>query len=129
MILLYVLFALTVSMVLTAVFSRQAAQHRQGHTFIFIFVLLFLMAGMCDLWLVPSIASGQRSLVYPVVLLVVFCAILTASVLLAVSLPRVAAHAAGHRDAGRDAESAAFGSLIWLATLIFGIAALKAAAL
>ncbi len=127
MILLYGLFALTLSMVLTALLSRKTPQHRQGHIFIIIFVVLSVIAGAGDVWLVPVVASGQRSLVYPAVLLAVFCAVLMASVLLSVRSTLPMTQAAAHRDAGLDAESTVFGSFIWLATLIFGIAVLRVA--
>ncbi len=127
MVLLYVLFALTASMVLTALFTGQAAQHRQGHAFVFFFTLLIMAAGLVELWLVPVVASGQRSAFYPVVSLAIFCAILAASVILSVRSPRPA-RADTHRDTGLDAESAVFDSLIWLAVLIFGILVLKTAA-
>ncbi len=127
MILLYLLFALTVSTVFTALFAGQAAPHRQSHTFLFFFILFLLIAGVCDMWLVPVVGSGQRNALYPVALLTVFCAVLTSSVLLSVRSPLPMTQAAEHRDTGLDAESAVFGSIIWLALLIFGIAVLKTA--
>ncbi len=127
MILLYLLFALTVSTVLTVLFAGQAAPHRQAHAFLFCFALLLLIGGVCDVWLVPIVASGQRSVFYPAVLLAVFCAFLTASVLLSVRAPIPMTPAASQHDTVLDAESAAFGSLVWLAVLIFGIAVLKTA--
>jgi hypothetical protein len=126
-ILLYLLFALTVSTILTALFAGQAAPHRQGHIFLFFFVLLLIIAGVSDVWLVPIVASEQRSAFYPAVLLTLFCAVLTASVLLSVRSPRPLTQAAAHHDTGLDAESAVFGSLVWLAMLVFGIAVLKTA--
>ncbi len=128
MVLLYLLFALTVSTVLTAIFAGQAAQHQQGRAFLFFFILLLVIAGACDVWLVPVVAAGRGTIFSPVALLIVFGAVLSASVLLSVRSQHLMAQTAGHRDAV-DAEAAVFDSLIWLAMLIFGIAVLKAVAI
>ncbi len=126
MILVYVLFALTFSLILTAFFAGNIPQHRQGHAFIFFFILSMLLAGAADVWLLPVVASGQRSIL-PAVSLTVFAAILAVSVILSVRPPRRLLQAAPHRDPGLDTEAAVFDSLVWLVVVISGIAVLKAA--
>ena len=128
MILVYILFALTFSLVLTAVFAGNISQHRQGHTFIFFFILLMLLAGAVDEWLVPVAASEQRSSLFPGVFLAVFAAILAASVILSVRSPsRMMLQAAPQSNPRLDTEAVVFDSIIWLAVLISGIAVLKVA--
>ncbi len=127
MILVYVLFALTGSTVLTALFTGHTTHHRQGHAFMFFFIAFLLLAGVVAAWLAPAVASGQRSVFYPVVFLALFGAILAVSVILSIRSPLPAMKAVAHSDTRLDAEAAAFDFLIWLSVLASGIAVLKAA--
>jgi hypothetical protein len=128
MVLVYILFALTFSLVLTAFFAGNISQHRQGHAFIFFFILLMLGAGGADAWLVPAIAAGQRNSLFPGAFLAVFAAILAASVILSVRSPRrLMRQAAPHSDPRLDTEAVVFDSIVWLAVVVSGIAVLKAA--
>jgi hypothetical protein len=127
-ILVYILFALTFSLVLTAFFAGNISQHRQGHAFIFFFILLMLLAAAVDVWLVPIAASEQRGSLFPGVFLAVFATILAASVILSVRSPRrMMLQAAPQSNSRLDTEAVVFDSIIWLAVLISGIAVLKAA--
>ena len=124
----YILFALTFSLVLTAFFAGNVPKHRQGHAFIFLFILLMLLAGAVDVWLAPVAASEQRSSIFPAVFLAVFAVILAASVVLSVRSPRrMMLQAAPRSDPRLDAEAVVFDSIVWLAVLISGIAVLKSA--
>ncbi len=125
MVLVYVLFALTVSAILTALFSGTISQHGQGHAFMYFFALLLLLAGAVGVWLAPAIASGQRSGVYPAVLLAVFAAILALSTILSVRSRSALMPAAAERVASLETEAEVFGSLVWLALMISGITILK----
>ena len=128
MIVVYILFALTFSLILTAFFAGNIPQHRQGHAFIFFFTLLMLLAGAADMWLVPVVAAEQRSSLFAAVFLAVFAAILAASVVLSVRAPRrMMLQTAPQGDPGLAVEAVVFDSIIWLAVLISGIAVLKAA--
>jgi hypothetical protein len=126
-ILLYVVFALTVSTILTALVAGLIPERRWGDAFIAFFVLLVLCAGAADAWLVPVVAAGQRSSVLPVIFLIAFGAMLAASIILMTRSTRPLMQAAIHRENRLEAEAAAFDAVLWLAVLIFGIAVLKAA--
>ncbi len=126
MVLVYALFALTVSAILTAVFSRTASRHRQGHAFLDFFALLLLLAGTADGWLAPAVSSGPRSGVYPIVFLAVFAAILTVSLILSIRSGNTLKLAEGDRSTRLETEAAVFDSLVWLAMTLSGIAILKA---
>ena len=120
MILLYLLFALTVAMVLTALSAPRVPEQRLGDVFIVFFVALLLAGGAAVVWHVPAIAA-KRSVVWaPVLLLVVFAAILAASALLSVS-PTGFARASGFHNHRQDAEAVVFDIALWLLMLIFGI--------
>ncbi len=127
MILVYILFALTFSLILTAFFAGNISQHRQGHAFIFFFIVLMLLAGAGDVWLVPLVASGQRGSLYPGVFLAVFAAILAVSVVFSIRSPRrMVLQTIRRSDPRLDVEAIVFDSIIWLVVMISGIAVLKA---
>ncbi len=121
-ILLYILFALTVSMVLTALSAPWVPEQRRGEAFIVFFMALLLAAGASAEWQVPAIAAGSRGDAWtPALLLVVFSAILVVSAFLSVRPPDSFARAGGSHNHRQDAEAVAFDIVLWLLMLIFGI--------
>jgi hypothetical protein len=119
-ILLYILFALTVATVLTAAFAPRIPEQRRGDAFIVFFIVL-LAAGAVVGWEVPAIASGRGAAWTPLLLLVVFAALLVASTILSVRPTGSFARAGGSHNLRQDAEAAAFDIALWLIMLIFGI--------
>ncbi len=125
-ILLYLLFALTVSTTLTAFFGERIPQHRRGDAFIGFFILLVLIAWAVNAWLVPAVAAGRGTPWLPILFLIIFGAILVTSAILSARSSGPFAQAAVHHDNRLDAEAAAFDFLLWFAVLIFGIAVMRA---
>ncbi len=125
-ILLYLLFALTVSMTLTAIFGARIPQQRRGEAFIGFFILLVLIAWAVDAWLAPAVSAGRSTPWVAVLFLIIFGAILVASAVLSVRSPGPLVQATLHHDNRLDAEAAAFDILLWFAVLIFGIAFIRA---
>ncbi len=125
MILLYLLFALTVSMTLTALFGARIPQHRRGDAFIGFFIAIVLIAWAVDAWFVPAVAAGRNAPWLAVLFLMIFGAILAASAILSVRSSGPLVRAALHHDSRLDAEAAAFDFLLWFAVLIFGIALMR----
>ncbi len=126
MILLYLLFALTVSTTLTALFGARIPQHRRGDAFIEFFIVFMLIAWAMDAWLAPAVATGRSTPWLAVLFLVLFGAILAASAILSVRSFGPLEQAALRHDNRLDAEAAAFDFLLWFAVLIFGIAFIRA---
>lgn len=124
-ILLYVLFALTIAMVLTALFAPRVPEQRRGEAFIAFFIALLLAAGAVIEWLVPAITAGGGGAWMPALILVIFAAILIVSALLSVRTPRSFARAGGPHNQRQDAEALAFDIALWLLMLIFGIAIMR----
>ncbi len=125
MLLMYILFALTFSTVLSALFADHIPEDRKGGTFIITFVLLMILAGAMDEWLLPALEV--RKMAWPMVsALVVFGAVLVSSLALSIRLPRrlhqsvMVAH--NHRF---DPESTAFDLFIWVALLALGIIVMR----
>ncbi len=125
MILLYLLFALTVSMTLTALFGARIPQHRRGDAFIGFFIVFVLIAWAVDAWFVPAVAVGRNAPWLAVLFLMIFGAILAASAILSVRSSGPLVWAALHHDNRLDAEAAVFDFLLWFAVLIFGITLMR----
>ncbi len=121
MILLYILFALTVAMVLTALSAPWVPEQRRGEAFIALFIALLLAGGAAVEWQVPAIAAGRGVAWVPALLLVIFTAILVVSTLLSVRKTGSFARAGGSHNHRQDAEAVAFDIALWLLMLIFGI--------
>ncbi len=124
MMLIDVLFALTVSSVLTALIANHLPVRRAGEIFIGSFVLLFLLAGgAIGRALPPVVAGGTAWNSY--LMIAVFGAILVISIMLAASSPKTFAWAPAKRGNVRhDAEAVAFDVVVWFLLLVFGIVAL-----
>ena len=121
MILLYILFALTVAMVLTALFAPRVPEQRRGEAFIVFFIALLLAAGAVAEWQVLAIAAGRGGALAPALLLVIFAGILVVSTLLSVRPSGSFARAGGSHNHRQDAEAVAFDIALWILMLIFGI--------
>lgn len=126
MFLLYILFALTVAMILTALFAARIPEQKRGEAFIGFFVVLVLAAWAVDEWLVPAVFAGLRAAWLPVLFLVIFGAIFVVSALLSVRSQGPLGWAGVHHDRRLDAEAEAFDLVLWLAVLVFGIAVIRA---
>ena len=121
MILLYILFALTVAMVLTALSAPRVREQRRGEAFI----ALLLAGGAALEWQVPALAAGRSIAWAPALLLAVFAAILVVSALLSVRRTGSFARAGGSYNHRQDVEEAAFDIALWLLMLIFGIVIMR----
>ena len=121
MILLYILFALTVAMVLTALSAPRVPEQRRGEAFIVFFTVLLLAAGAAVEWPVLVIAAGRGGALAPALLLVIFAAILVVSTLLSVRQTGSFARAGGYHNHRQDVEAVSFDIALWLLMLIFGV--------
>ena len=125
MILVYVLFALTVSTVLTALFSARIPENRRGEAFIGFFAVLMVLAWAANTWLLPSLAAGPRSSWIPITMLIIFAGVLASSAVLSVRTPRPFQHAVVRHDGRLNGEAAVFDLVLWVALLVLGMALLK----
>ncbi len=126
MILVYILFALTVSMILTALFNERIPEQKRGEAFIGIFVMFALAAWAVNEWLLPALSAGLRAAWLPVLFLALFGVILAVSAALSVRAHGPFAWAAVHHDRRLDTEAVAFDLLLWLAVVISGIFLIRA---
>ncbi len=124
MILVYVLFALTVTAVIIALFSEHIPQNRKGEVYISIFVALMVLTWAADTWLFPALAAGLKT-AWPLVLtLIIFAAIIVVSLALSVRMPGLLRQAVASHGTRLDMEAAVFDLLIWFILLIAGIIAM-----
>ncbi len=129
MILMYMLFALTVSAILTALISEHIAQNRQGEAFIVFFAALMIVAWVVDEWVLPDLSRGHIISWLPAVLLILFGGVLAASTILAVRNPRPLRQAVVNHGSRFDAEAMVFDVILWLALLTIGIVVLRSVGL
>ncbi len=127
MLLVYILFALTFSTVLTASFSAHISESRKGEAFIGFFAVLMALAWAADEWLIPSLAAGLKTSWPPVVVLGMFCALLVLSTSFSIRAPGPLRMAVSGFENRLSAEAAAFDVIIWSALVLTGISLLKAA--
>lgn len=126
MILMYLLFALTVSTVLTAAISARIPQNREGEAFIGFFVSLMVLAWAMDEWLLPALSAGQRTSWPPILLLIVFGGVFAASTILSArGMSGPPQRAMVNHNNRHDAEAIAFDIVLWFALLIMGIVVLR----
>jgi uncharacterized membrane protein YidH (DUF202 family) len=123
--LLYILFALTIAMVLTALFAPSIPEQRRGEAFIAFFIALLLAGGVVIKWLVPAIAADRGGAWMPALMLVIFAATLIVSALLSIRRPGSFVRAGGPHNHRQDAEALAFDIALWLLMLIFGIVIMR----
>jgi hypothetical protein len=129
MILMYMLFALTVSTVLTALISAHIPQNREGEAFIGFFVVLMVLAWAADEWLLPALAAVQKTSLMPILLLIMFGGVFAASTILSVRTPRQPQQVLVNHDNRVGAEAMVFDIILWFTLLIVGIAVLKSSGL
>lgn len=126
MMLVYLIFALTLSSILTALFSTRVQQSREGELFIGFFVAIMALAWAADEWLLPALAAGWKTSWPPVMTLVIFGAVFVASLLLSVRTTHPLGQAViGHGNNRLGAEAAAFDLVLWLAFLLVGIVVMR----
>lgn len=98
MILMYILFALTVSTVFTALISEHNPRTREGEVFIAFFVALMVLAWAIHDWLLPALEAGQKTVWMPTLLLIIFGGFFTASIILSVRMSVPPQHAVVNHD-------------------------------
>ncbi len=126
MILVYILFAMTFSTVLSAIFSSRIPEDRQGDAFIGFFIGLLVLAEAIDKWLWPALAAGYKVFWPVIVSLIVFAAVLAASVELSIRTPRhVRQPIMIEHDSRFDPEAVGFDLLLWVALVSLGIIAMR----
>ena len=125
MILMYLLFALTFSTVLTALISARIPQRREGEAFIGFFVALMMLAWAAYEWLIPALAVGLKTVLLPVLLLIIFGGILAASTILSVRPSGLLKQTVGSHYNKPDAEAIVFDLLLWVVVLTIGITVLR----
>ncbi len=122
MILIYLLFALTFSMVLTALFSSRASENRKALLFIGFFIALLAASWAADVWLLPALAAaGLSRTLLPAAMMILFALMFIASASMTAWGPRLRRQAVLHHDSRLDAEAAVFDLLLWAILLIAGI--------
>jgi hypothetical protein len=125
MILMYMLFALTVSTILTAIISGHIPQKREGEAFIGFFVAFMMLAWAVDEWLLPALAGGQKISWLPIVLLFMFGGVFAASTILSVRKPGPLRKAVVNYDTRLAPEAMVFDIILWFAFLTTGIIVLR----
>ena len=125
MMLMYILFALTISAVLTALISAHIQQNRRSEAFIGFFVALMMLSWAADEWLVPVIAAGQKISWMPIVLLIIFGGVFVASTILSIRTSRPLQQTVMNHDFRLDAEAMTFDLILWFALLTLGITVLR----
>jgi hypothetical protein len=125
MVLVYLLFALTVTTILIALFSEHIPQKRKGEVYIGIFVALMVLTWAADAWLFPALAAGLKTM-WPLVLtLVIFAVIIGVSLALSIRMHGPLRQAVADHGSRVDTEAAVFDLIIWSALLIAGIIILR----
>jgi hypothetical protein len=125
MVLVYILFALTVTTVLTALFSARIPESRKGEIYIGFFVAFMVLAWAADTWLLPALASGLRTS-WPLILtLIIFVTMFAVSLSLSVRTPGPLRQAVANHKSRLDTEAAVFDLLLWFALLIVGITIMR----
>ncbi len=127
MMLVYLLFALTFSTMLTALFSRNSTEERKGGLFIGFFAALMVLAWAADEWLFPALAGGRKITWPPAMMLVTFGALFASSLVLSVRTHRPLRQGTHSLDSRLGAEAAIFDLLLWFALLIAGIVLMRSA--
>jgi len=127
MILLYMLFALTVSTVLTALISERVpqSQSREKEVFIGFFAALMVLAWAADKWLFPTLAAGQRTSWPSILVLILFGGVFAASTILSVKTSAPPRKAVVNHSGRLDTEAMVFDVVLWFALLTIGIVALR----
>jgi hypothetical protein len=129
MILMYMLFALTVSTVLTALISAYIPKKREGEAFIGFFVALMVLAWAADEWLLPTLTAGQKTSWLPILILIMFGGFFVASTILSVKTYGSPQPAMVNHENRHNAEAMVFDLILWFALLIVGIAVLRSSGL
>ncbi len=129
MILMYMLFALTVSAILTALISEHITQKGQGEAFVVFFVALMIVAWVVDEWVLPDLARGHTISWLPIALLIMFSGIFAASTILSVRNPRPLRQSVVYYKSRFDAEAMVFDVIFWFALLTIGIVVLRSVGL
>jgi len=125
MILMYMLFALTISAVLTALISAHIPQNKEGDAFIGFFVALMVLAWAVDEWLLPALAAGQKTSLLPILLLIMFGGVFAASTILSIGTSAPLQHAVVNHNNRLDMEAIVFDLILWSALLTVGIVVLR----
>jgi hypothetical protein len=125
MILVYLLFALTVSSVLTALFSASFPENRKGEAFMGFFAAFMVLAWAANTWLLPALAAGLKTSWIPFFTLTIFGGVLAASAILSVRTHGPLQQAAADHDNRLNGEAAVFDLVLWSAILVLGMAVLK----
>jgi hypothetical protein len=125
MILVYLLFALTVSSVLFALFSASIPENRKGEAFMGFFAAFMVLAWAANTWLLPALAAGLKTSWIPFLTLTIFGGVLAASAILSVRTHGPLQHAAVDHDNRLSGEAAVFDLVLWSAILVLGMVVLK----
>ncbi len=129
MILMYMLFALTASAILTALISEHIPKEREGEAFIVFFSALMIVSWVVDEWVLPDLALGHTITWLPTVLLIMFGGVFAASTILSVRKSRPLQQAAVNHKNRFDAEAMVFDLILWFALLTLGIIVIRAVGL
>ncbi len=129
MILMYMLFALTASAILTALSSEHIPQKREGEAFIVFFAAMMIAAWVVDEWVLPDLARGHTISWLPTVLLIMFGGVFAASTILSVRKSRPLQQAVVNHKNRFDAEAMAFDLILWFAMLTVGLIVLRSVGL
>ena len=126
MILLYILFALTLSAILTGLLGVKIPEQKRSDTFIIIFVALMLAGWAVVQWFLPIVALKGTGGWVPALLIIIFGAILVLSAVLSARSRGPLVKAAAHHSVREDAEAIGFDIGILVLMAVFGIALLRA---
>ncbi len=125
MLLVYLLFALTFSTILLALFSEHIPERRKDDAFISFFAALMLLAWAVDDWLLPALAGDRKTPWPAVAALIIFGSVLASSLALSVRVPRRLRHAPAFHSTRFDAEAASFDLVLWLLMVTLGLSVMR----
>jgi hypothetical protein len=124
MILLYLLFALTLSTILTMLFGPKIPEQKRGEAFIVVFTVLMLAAWAIDEWLLPIVGIEGVGTWVPDAAVLIFVAMLIASAAFSTRSRGLMIEARVHHGMRQDSEAIGFDIVLLILLMAFGITVL-----
>lgn len=125
MILVYLLFALTLSTVVMVLFGAKISERKRSEAFIAFFAVLMLIAWGVDAWLLPVIAIKGVGAWVPDLAVSIFGAMLVVSAVLSTRPQTPFVRARLHHNMRQDVEAIGFDIVLLILIVAFGLAVLR----
>jgi hypothetical protein len=125
MILVYLLFALTLSTILMVVFDAKIPDQKRSDAFILFFAALMLIAWAVDEWVLPIVAIEGIATWVPGMAVSIFGLILVVSAILSARSQGPIIRAGVHHSKREDVEAIGFDIVLLFLIAAFGIMVLR----